>query len=253
MSGLPLDALFEALANGLWRGSLLAAAAALLLRFVKRTTAGERYAVWLAILTVIALAPMAEVAMRSMQPVEAAAPLVMVETTLPAADWTGPETAAEVAPRWQPWEVAAAPFLMLWLAVGALFAVRLGRRCLLACSLKRSSAAPERELAAAVEGWERDLTAQRVGSTRVSLSLRSPAAVGWLAPAVLLPESAETDIQGSDLEMLWRHEQAHVSRRDDWTQLLAEVCSSWLGSIRPLTGCAASWRKRENWLATKPY
>jgi hypothetical protein len=112
MSAPFADFLFEALANGLWRGSLLVVVAALLLRFVKKTTAAERYAVWLAFLTVIALAPAVEVVLRSMHPVEAAARLARMESsTLPASDWALSAAGAEIAPRWQPVEIAAAPFL----------------------------------------------------------------------------------------------------------------------------------------------
>ena len=86
MSSPIADGLFEALANGLWRGGLLVIAVALFLRFIKRTSAAERYAVWLAMLTVIALAPAVEVAVRSMEPSDAAAPLAVMERGL-SADW----------------------------------------------------------------------------------------------------------------------------------------------------------------------
>lgn len=223
MSALLADVLFEALANGLWRGAVLTLTVALLLRMFRWTTAAERYAVWLAVLMVIALAPAAEVVVRSIQPVEAAAPLAVIDTTLAVSERAPTGTGSVFVARWRPVEVAAAPFLLLWLAVGVFFAVRLWRRCSLASELKRSSAAPGPELAAAVEAWERGLTARRVGVTRVSRRLRTPAAVGWLTPEVLLPSCAATEVRDGDLEMLWKHEQAHVSRRDDWTQLFAEV------------------------------
>jgi beta-lactamase regulating signal transducer with metallopeptidase domain len=223
MSGPYADILFEALANGVWRGVALTLVAALLVRVFKGvTTAAERYAVWMAMLTVIALAPMVEVAWRFMQRAEPAPALMAVEMSPAAAERMLPDAAGEILPRWQAVEVAGAPFVMLWLAVGAFFAVRLWKRCTLASKLKKESIPPDPELAAAVDRWGRDLSAGRIGSTRVSQRLQSPAAVGWLQPAVLLPQSAEEDVHGGDLEMLWMHEQAHVSRRDDWTQLLSE-------------------------------
>ena len=239
MSATVTDALFEALANGLWRGGLLVIVTALLLRLIKRTTAAERYAVWLAVLTAIALAPAAEVAARWIEPVTPA-PVAAMDVRWAAEEWTSPLTAVQIEPRWNALELVAAPYLMLWLAVGAYFAVRLARRCSLAAALKRSSAAPEPELAAALQEWERGLTACRVGATRVSQCLHSPAAVGWLAPAVLLPRSAAAEVHGGDLEMLWRHEQAHVARRDDWTQLLSEAlfAAAW---FHP----AAYWVRRQ--------
>ena len=62
MTAFPMDALFEALANNLWRGTLLVVVVAIALRALKRTTAAERYSVWFAVLLVIAAAPVVETA-----------------------------------------------------------------------------------------------------------------------------------------------------------------------------------------------
>ena len=55
MTAFPIDALFEALANSLWRGMLLVIVVAIALRVLKRVTAAERYSVWFAVLLVICL------------------------------------------------------------------------------------------------------------------------------------------------------------------------------------------------------
>jgi hypothetical protein len=70
-----------------------------------------------------------------------------------------------------------------------------------------------------------------------------------LTPAVLLPRSAEADVHDGDLEMLWRHEQAHVSRRDDWTQLFAEAlfAAAW---FHPATHWVRRQLERERELAS---
>ncbi len=237
MSGLPVDALFEALANGLWRGSLLAVVAAVLMRLFKRTTAAERYAVWLAVLTVIALAPVTEALLSWARP--AAPPMAIMLTST-----SGVETAMpapiEAPQQWEALALSGGPFLWLWSFVGLALVVQLCRRCTLAARLKRNALPPDIDLTAALEQWESRLAASRVGSTRVTRSLRSPAAVGWLEPAVLLPDDAQASADSKDLEMLWRHEQAHVARRDDWTQLISE-CLFALAWFHP----AAHWVRRQ--------
>ncbi len=62
MTTFPIDALFEALANNLWRGTLLVVVVAIALRALKRTTAAERYSVWFAVLLVITTAPAVQTA-----------------------------------------------------------------------------------------------------------------------------------------------------------------------------------------------
>lgn len=58
----PIEALFEALANSLWRGMILVIVVAIALRVLKRATAAERYSVWFAVFLVIAAVPVVETA-----------------------------------------------------------------------------------------------------------------------------------------------------------------------------------------------
>ena len=191
MNNVALNAFFEALANGLWRGCLLVLAAALLLRLVRKTTAAERYAVCLAVLAVIAFAPPAEARLSWARP--APPPMEMMIDVRTAAFATAAPAPIETPQRWEALAVSARPFLLLWSFVGLVLVVRLWRRCLLAAKLKRNARQPDGELTAALAQWESRLESSRVGSTRVSNSLRSPAAVGWLEPAVLLPRESDSD------------------------------------------------------------
>lgn len=237
MSGLALEAFFEALANGLWRGSLLVLAAAVLMRLFKKTTAAERYAVWLAVLAVIAVAPPMAAFLSWARP--APPPMEMIAFRAVAVE-TPVLAPIEEPQRWDALTVSARPFVLLWSLVGVALVVRLWRRCSLAAKLKRNAWPPDTELTAALAQWESRLASGRVASTRVTNRLRSPAAVGWLEPAVLLPEDSHADLDRADLEMLWRHEQAHVARRDDWTQLCSE-CLFALAWFHP----AAHWVRRQ--------
>lgn len=241
MSALPLDALFESLANGMWRGSLLVIAAAVLLRLVKNTTAAERYALWLAVLAVVALGPAAEALLSWARPTVPPVEVVWTATSTAETVLLAPNRSAGAGPQQrQAFAVSASPFLWLWFVVGLALALRLGRRCALAAKLKRNALPPGAELAAALEQWESRLAARRLGATRVTQQLCSPAAVGWLDPAVLLPSDSQRSADAQDLEMLWRHEQAHVARRDDWTQLAIE-CLFALAWFHP----AAHWVRRQ--------
>jgi beta-lactamase regulating signal transducer with metallopeptidase domain len=222
MNALGLDALFEALANGMWRGSLLVAVAAVLLRLMK-TTAAERYAAWLAVLAVIALAPVTEALLSWTPPAAPEMEIVLPSASaLETASFARGAAAADAPRQRQAWAVSASPFLLLWSVVGLALVVRLWRRCSLAARLKRRALLPDTRFAVALEEWETRLASRRVGFTRVTDSLRSPAAVGWVDPAVLLPIDEQENADCQDLEMLWRHEQAHIARRDDWTQLFSE-------------------------------
>jgi beta-lactamase regulating signal transducer with metallopeptidase domain len=235
-----VDILFEALANGTWHGVLLVLGTTLFLRLFTRTTAAERYAIWLAVLAVIALEPFVVVATRAVRQVEPTAAFEMREVVVPPVDGMVLEIAAKSAASWQPVEVDAIPLLLAWLVGAGFLAVRLWWSCARATGLKRQARAPELDLARAVAQWERGLSAKRVGSTRVLVRLHSPVTVGWLRPAVLLPVVSSAEVRGADVEMLWRHEQAHVSRIDDWTQLLSE-CLFALSWFNP----AIHWVQRQ--------
>jgi beta-lactamase regulating signal transducer with metallopeptidase domain len=212
-------------------------AAVVLMRLFKRTTAAERYAVWLAVLAVVALAPAMEALLSWAGP--AAPPMEMIEVRAAAVE-TASLRSSSAPQRWEALAVSARPFLLLWILVSLALVVRLWRRCSLAARLKRNALPPDAELTAALAQWESQLAWGRVGSTRITKGLRSPAAVGWLEPAVLLPEDSQASLDSKDLEMLWRHEQAHIARRDDWTQLFSE-CLFALVWFHP----AAHWVRRQ--------
>ncbi len=223
MTAFPIDALFEALANSLWRGMLLVIVVAIALRVLKRVTAAERYSVWFAVLLVIAAAPVVETAVIWMAASESPLSVVTSFATLDALPRaTGSDVPVESAWRISPLLAVPQPLIFVWLAVAALVVVRLGRRCSLALTLKRDSMGPGVELAIELAEWEQSLQSRRLALTRVTEQMESPVAIGWIDPAVLLPEGCEQRLGWEDVELLWRHEHAHLARRDDWTQLAAE-------------------------------
>lgn len=223
MTAFPMDALFEALTNNLWRGTLLVAVVAIALRALKRTTAAERYSVWFAVILVITTAPAVQTAVVWLAASESSLSVATTPATLdPLPRATGSDVPVESAWTISPLFAVPQPLLFVWLAVTALLVVRLGRRCSFALALKRDSMEPYPELAKELDEWEYRLESARLARTRVTERMRSPVAIGWVHPAVLLPEGCDQRLGWEDVELLWRHEQAHLSRRDDWTQLVAE-------------------------------
>ena len=55
----------------------------------------------------------------------------------------------------------------------------------------------------------------------VSSEISSPTAVGFLHPAVVLPETLCADLTGTELHCVLLHEAAHLARYDDWCNLAA--------------------------------
>lgn len=237
MMDFPLEPLFEALANSLWRGMLLVAVTAISLRLFRRTTAAERHGAWLAVLLVIAIAPAVETVSVWLVPIEQASPVIVRPYASPPAVSTVSKSSGWA---FSPVVAAASPLLLVWLVIVGLLAIRLAWRCRLACLLKRDSEQPCAVVGSQLATWERRLNSPRPSETRLTTREQSMAAVGWMRPVVLLPEGCEQQPGWDDTELLWRHEKAHLSRWDDWTQLVTEslVVVMW---FHP----AVYWIKRE--------
>jgi beta-lactamase regulating signal transducer with metallopeptidase domain len=62
----------------------------------------------------------------------------------------------------------------------------------------------------------------------VSSDIASPMAVGFLHPAVLLPEDLSGRIGNAELDQIVLHEAAHLARLDDWSNLAARVLGALL-------------------------
>src|SRR5262249_45359964 len=64
---------------------------------------------------------------------------------------------------------------------------------------------------------------RRTAMIRTSVEIDSPAAVGFLRPAVILPESLHQALSREEMHHVILHEAAHLARFDDWTNLLGQV------------------------------
>lgn len=112
--------------------------------------------------------------------------------------------------------------LALWGVLAAIRLTLLAAQCRVLSRMKRSmEPAPDRVVTRFVD-LRQKMGVHRTVRLGMISDLRSPIAVGFLHPAILLPlpVAAAPD---EELDSLLRHELAHVRRRDDWTNLIQQA------------------------------
>ncbi len=82
----------------------------------------------------------------------------------------------------------------------------------------------------------------------LSTDIASPMAVGFLHPAVILPESLPDELAQPEMEHVLLHEAAHIARRDDWTNLLARLLGAAL-ALHPVAWWILRQIEREREIA----
>jgi hypothetical protein len=82
----------------------------------------------------------------------------------------------------------------------------------------------------------------------VSDDIPVPVAVGFLRPAVLLPEALLAELTPVELDHVLLHELAHLARRDDWTNLLTRIAWA-VFALHPVAAFALRQIDRERELA----
>jgi beta-lactamase regulating signal transducer with metallopeptidase domain len=186
-----------------------------------RVNAATRYWVWWSVLAVTVLP--------WLRPIPAP-PASSAPVTLPAAP-------IEEGFNWLAWVIAA------W----AVFAVyRAGRIAWGFGQLWviKNSARPAD--ATRLEHWRQACGVNRPVALMVSDRIQLPMAVGFLKPAVILPEILVLNADEMDHVLL--HELAHIARRDDWTNLAARLVGVVLG-LHPVAAFALARIERERELA----
>ena len=220
-----------AILNSLWQAVLVAAMAWVVLRLFKKMNAATRYAIWWAVLGVVLALPLAPTAAsgiagwwhrRAQAPQAAAAKRAApVRTVIPLAQ-DAPAMLTlrpERASRWPLWIAG------LWAAVCAFRLWQIARSYLYLRGVKRRAAL-----------WPERLTPlSRPARLLISQDVSSPMAVGFLHPAVILPEGLPEQLAGAELEHVLLHESAHLARWDDWSNLLAKLAGAAL-ALHPVAG-----------------
>ena len=221
-SGLPsVQALAWALVHFLWQGTLIAIAAALLMRAAAR--ASTRYAIGIGALVLMVAAPAVTFLMQlesSTTPVFESAVASFAGETNRAASLTVSSSAAGNAAGFDPgWWPALGVFA--WIAGMLVLSVRLAGGWLVA---RRMATRAVRPAADHVQAVARRL-AERLALGRAVEVLESsavavPVLVGWLRPAVVFPVAALAGLSPVQIEALLAHELAHVRRHDYLVNLL---------------------------------
>jgi beta-lactamase regulating signal transducer with metallopeptidase domain len=184
--------------NSLPEGLLIACGAWALLRMMgRRQNARTRFAIWLVALAGVAMLPLLGGMGRG-----AGGTLAHPEFVL-SGFW-------------------AMIFLLLWVGAGAIALARLVvgivqvRQLCRGCREVGAGELDEelREVVAAAKRPVRILASERV---------RVPAAVGFRRAAIVMPEWALRELSAAELKPVLIHELAHLSRRDDWTNLLQKA------------------------------
>jgi type II secretory pathway component GspD/PulD (secretin)/beta-lactamase regulating signal transducer with metallopeptidase domain len=230
------------LVHFLWEGLAIAALLAVMLRWLRKSTAHARYLSGCAAMLLMAIAPLVTfrlVTVRDEPPAQAgvgnaAATQPPVEiaprplTTKPAIVVTATPVAREAA---SPWRVER---IFRWLVAGWLAGVvGLSVRLLAGWwQVRRLKGVAAQTLGG---HWQEKMAelARRLGVERPLRLLESalvevPTVIGWLRPAILLPASCLTGLSASQLEAILAHELAHIRRHDYLVNLLQSAVETLL-------------------------
>jgi Zn-dependent protease with chaperone function len=182
------------LVGAIWEGTVLAAAVALCLHFVKGITAGVRSMLWTAVLLLV-------VALHFM-------PLAGSGLAMPRAG-----SILHFDPRWSLAIIAA------WLAFSIFRAAQLIHS---AIGLHRIS-----KRATPVVASPECASLLRIGLRSAELctsdDVDRPSVIGFFRPRVLIPQAFFEKLSAPELEHIVLHEMEHLRRADDWTNLVQKI------------------------------
>jgi beta-lactamase regulating signal transducer with metallopeptidase domain len=187
-------------------GTLLAAAVWLLLQLFPKRDSRTNFAVWFSTLLATALLPVLSFYLERRSAAPSDAPAVFTIST------------------------SFASYLFIGWAVIAL--AGLARVVLATFQLRRvrSHAEPMEmdSLPADIRSLVEDAQKSRAISVLVSERLEVPTAIGFCKPAVILPTWMLENTPAEELKYILLHELAHLSRRDDWTNLAQKILKALL-------------------------
>jgi beta-lactamase regulating signal transducer with metallopeptidase domain len=124
----------------------------------------------------------------------------------------------------------------LWAMTAVVGLLRIARNCRALGPLKRASSPFDRSREARLPMWAatRDNAhwGHRTAALRTSDCVAGACAIGFGSPAILVSRAVADALTDESLDEIVMHEQAHIDRYDDWSQLLlAVVCS--LAGLHP--------------------
>lgn len=206
--------ILTAVVNSLWQAAALAALVWAALRFWPRTNAATRYAIWWATLAVVLILPLAPPWIALVRAYRRGPVAAAVANPAPAA--------ARPAIRFQPVVIPAAPgraarwpivVAAIWAAILLWRLYQIGRSYIYLRGVKRRSTVSTILLP----------EIKRRANLLISADIASPMAVGFVKPAVVLPESLIEELSDAEREHVLLHEAAHLARQDDWANLASRL------------------------------
>ncbi len=280
---MDINSVVTTLLDGIWQGTLLAAAMLLLLKLFPRVNPTTRFALlWVTLIAVVTL-PLGRFTSRTLTPAaqsathatpavneiktptpvakEVAKPRALPRSTAPrAASYrssisktsfpSAPQQAP--APLQQPEQRSAArdastvvaavarpliqirsakaldAFEMLWAAASFVLLMRLGLGIRKLRRLKADAVPAQVEWQARFKTLIRINGISRHTRLLVSDRIAAPMSLGFLNPAILIPQGLFDTLADAELEHVVLHELAHLLRRDDWTNLAQKLIEALL-------------------------
>ena len=201
----------------LWQGLAIAWITAAAVRVMPRLNAATRHAVWWLALAAVLAIPVAH----GLAAITTGAP--------PAPDLTALDAAgALMLPAIPDGVVACAA--AIWAMTVAVGLLRIARSCRALGRLKRTSSPFDRSREARLPLWvaARD-GGHRAAELRTSDGMTGACALGLGRPAILVSRAVADALSDESLDEIVMHEQAHLDRYDDWSQLLLAVVGSFAG------------------------
>ena len=201
----------------LWQGLAIAWITAAAVRAMPRLNAATRHAVWWLALAAVLAIPVAH-------------GLAAITTGTPSAPGLTPLDAAGalMLPAIPDGVVACA--VAIWAMTAAVGVLRIARSCRALGRLKRASSPFDRSREARLPLWvaARD-GGHRAAELRTSDCMTGACALGLGRPVILVSRSVADALSDESLDEIVMHEQAHLDRYDDWSQLLLAVVGSLAG------------------------
>ena len=205
----------------LWQGLAIAWITAAAVRTMPRLNAATRHAVWwLALVAVLAI-PVAH----ALAAITTSAPPAP-DLTPPRGDDTGGALFLPAIPAGVMACAAA-----LWAMTAAVGLLRIAGSYRALGRLKRASAPfdPAREARLPLWVAARECGHHRAAELRMSGAMAGACALGLGRPAILVSRSVADALSDESLDEIVMHEQAHLNRYDDWSQLLLSGVGSVAG------------------------
>jgi beta-lactamase regulating signal transducer with metallopeptidase domain len=194
----------------LWQGLAIAWITAGAVRAMPRLNAATRHAIWWLALAAVLAIPAAH----GVAAISTGTPSTP-DVTTGALDAAG----ALMLPAIPDSVVACA--VAIWAMTAAVGALRIARSCRTLGRLKRASSTFDRSREARLPLWvaARD-GGHRAAELRTSDCTTGACALGLGRPVILVSRSVADAVDDESLDEIVMHEQAHLDRYDDWSQLL---------------------------------